>query len=137
MRLTTIIARWTVRITGAAQVLLGLAFWSGHALTLVRLHRAVGTLFVLALIVLAVVAITARARPGLAVVAIAWAILVPAFGMAQMRLVPGSAHWVIRLVHLLIGLAAMGFADRLARAVLGERRAGAESFPRGAATSAR
>lgn len=137
MRLTTTIARWTVRVTGWVQIILGLTFWSGHALTLVPLHQAIGTLLVVALLVVAVIAIATRARPGLGVVAIAWAILVPALGMVQMRLLPGSAHWVIRLLHLLVGAAAIGISERLAGAVLGERRAGAESIPRGAPASAR
>jgi hypothetical protein len=30
------------------------------------------------------------------------------------QLLPGDFHWVIKLLHLLVGIAALGLADRLA-----------------------
>jgi hypothetical protein len=36
---------------------------------------------------------------------------------------PGSAHWVIRLLHLLVGLAAMGLGERLGERIRAERPA--------------
>jgi len=44
-----------------------------------------------------------------------WGLVLPAFGMMQMNLLPGSWHWVIRTVHLLTGLVAMRLGDLLFR----------------------
>ena len=34
--------------------------------------------------------------------------------MSQTRLLPGDAHWVIQVLHLLIGIGAMGLGQGLA-----------------------
>jgi hypothetical protein len=39
------------------------------------------------------------------------------FGMAQTTLLVGSAHWAVRLAHLLVGLATIGRAESLTKAV--------------------
>lgn len=131
MRPATNIARWVVRITGPALVLLGLAFWLGYARTLVPLHMALGGLLDLGLLVLAVVAFIAGARRGLAALGLVWVLVLPALGMAQMSLLPGPSHWIIRVLHLVVGLAAMGIADRLARGVLGSRERAADAVAAG------
>lgn len=121
MKLTNI-ALWTVRVTGPVQVVLGLLFWSGHALTLVSFHMAIGMLFVLGVLVLAGAAAWARLGLVPVVVSIALGLVIPVFGIAQTRLLPGPAHWVVRLTHLLIAIAAMGVAARLARFTLAHPR---------------
>jgi hypothetical protein len=123
MRTATLVARWIVRIAGIVQLVLGVLFWTGHALGLIPLHMATGVLVVLGLWTLAILALVARVRPGLAAFAILWGIALPAFGMAQMGILPGPWHWVIRTIHLVMGLAALGTADALATHVLGSRRA--------------
>ena len=121
MKLTNI-ALWTVRVTGLVQVVLGLMFWSGHALTLVSLHMLIGMLFVLALLVLAGTAAWARLGLVPVVLSIALGLVIPVLGMTQTRLLPGPAHWVVRLTHLVIAMAAMGVAARLARSTLSHPR---------------
>jgi hypothetical protein len=39
--------------------------------------------------------------------------------MTQRGLMVGSAHWVIQVLHLLVGLIAMGIGDNLARRIKG------------------
>jgi hypothetical protein len=51
---------------------------------------------------------------GLAAFAIAWGLLVAGVGMTQQGLLPGDLHWIVRVMHLVIGLAAMPIAERLA-----------------------
>ena len=41
----------------------------------------------------------------------------------QMQLLPGSFHWVVKVVHLLVGMAAMGMARRPAVRLGGTGRA--------------
>jgi hypothetical protein len=122
MQIATTTAQWVVRLTGATQVALGLLFWNGRALTLVPVHMMVGLGFVLGLWVLAGLAARAGVRPGLVLVAALWGIAVLALGITQGRLLPGPAHWVVAVLHLLVGFAAMALAALLA-AQIGKRQA--------------
>ncbi len=45
----------------------------------------------------------------------------PILGLTQNQLLPGSWHWVIQLVHLLVGLGAMGQGEGLARRIKAAR----------------
>lgn len=103
-----------MRAAAAVQLILGIGFWTGHWANLVNLHMAIGMLFVLALWVIAGIALARRRAPGLAVVALLWGVLVAAIGMTQRGILVGDLHWVIRVVHLVVSLAAMPFAERLA-----------------------
>jgi hypothetical protein len=115
-------ARWVVRIAGVVQIVLGLLFWSGNAVTLVPVHILLGLLLVLGLWTLAFFAARAGVQPGFVVVVVLWGLLLPVFGLTQDRLLPGDAHWVIRLLHLLVGLAAIGQGEGLgARMAQGRR----------------
>src|SRR5437773_11752686 len=101
------------RLFGITAVVLGLLFWAGYARGWIGLHMAVGSGMVLSLFVLAVVALRSHARPGLVVVAIGWAFLVPILGVMQTRLLPGPLHWVIQVLHLVVSGAAIGLASAL------------------------
>ena len=114
MRTATIIAQWIVRLTGVTQVALGLLFWTNRALTLVPLHMAIGLTFVLSVWALAGLAARAGVRRGLVVLAALWGILVLGLGITHGRLLPGPAHWIVKVLHLLVGIAAMALAARLA-----------------------
>lgn len=110
----TNIAQWAVRLTGVTQVVLGLLFWTGRAFGLVTLHMAIGMVFVAGLWVLAGLAARAGLRRLIVAASVAWGILVPVFGILQRRLLLGPMHWVVEVLHLLIGVAAMALAARLA-----------------------
>ena len=102
-----------VRLSGLILIVLGLLFWSGHSLNLVPAHVWVGLVFVLLLWILAAMSLRVKGSAGLAVGAIVWGLVVAALGMGQVRLLPGNAHWLIELLHLLVGLGAIGLAERL------------------------
>ena len=113
MRITTTVARWVVGVTGVTQVALGVLFWGGRAYSLVPLHMAIGLAFVLAVWTLAALAARAGVKRGPVVLGALWGIVVLALGMTQGRLLLGPAHWVVKLLHLLVGVAAMALAARL------------------------
>lgn len=117
MRTTTTIALMVVRLFGVILLVLGGLFWAGNALQLVGTHMLIGVLFVLALWVLSGVAAATRQSGGLVASGFIWGIVVLALGMMQKSLMPGSAHWVIQVLHLLIGLIAMGLGERLAAGI--------------------
>jgi hypothetical protein len=116
-------ARWIVRLTGITQVALGLLFWTGRAVWLLPLHMAVGALFVIALLALVGLVAWAGLRPAFAAFAAAYALAIPVFGMTQARLLPGPGHWIVQLLHLLVGIGGMILAMRLARHVREHPRA--------------
>lgn len=115
-RLATI-ALWTIRVTGPLLVTLGVLFWTGRAFGLLPLHMSIGLLFVFALLLLAAVAARAGVRRTQVVLTVATALLIPLVGMTQTRLLPGSWHWLVKVVHLLIGIAGMVVAARLGGAI--------------------
>jgi len=114
MMITTTLAQMLVRITGLIQIVLGVLFWTGNALNLVPVHLISGLLMVLGLWVLAVTASLAGVGVWQVVLAIVWGFLTLLLGYWQVDLVPGSSHWLIQALHLLIGLAAIGQAETLA-----------------------
>jgi hypothetical protein len=107
------VAGWGVRLTGMTQVLLGILFWTGHALPLIGLHMLIGMTFVIALLVLVVVAARSGLRLPLVLLAAGYSLFVPVFGMMHARLLPGPGHWIIQAAHLLVGFGAMLIAARL------------------------
>ncbi|HEU4631100.1 MAG TPA: hypothetical protein VFS08_15215 [Gemmatimonadaceae bacterium] len=133
MRRATVITRWIVRLAGIVQIVLGLLFWTRHALSLIPVHMLVGTIVVLGLWTLAGLAVRAGAGAGLAVLAVALGIALPVVGMTQGRLLVGSLHWIIQVVHLLLGLGALRLAEGLAEVALRRGAVDGASGVRGAA----
>jgi hypothetical protein len=122
MRTATVVLMWIVRVAGIVQILLGLSIWVGPGLRYFPIHIQIGFLVVAGLWILAVLALVARGRPALVGFAFLWGLALPAFGMAQAEILVGPLHWIIRVVHLLMGLIALGTADALAKHVLATRR---------------
>ena len=117
MKTAATIAQMLVRVAGLTQIVLGVLFWTGNALALIPVHMLLGSVLVLLLWFLAGVSIWAGVSRGRAALAIVWGVIVVALGMTQNQILPGSAHWVVQVVHLLVGLAAMGMAERLAAGI--------------------
>ena len=114
MRSTITAIQMAVRVVGVVQLVLGLAFWTGNALGLVDLHQLIGILIVLGLWTQAVLAARAGVQPGMAAAAAVGGLIVIVVGLTQRDLLPGSAHVVIEVLHLLLGVGAVGLADGLA-----------------------
>jgi len=110
-----------IRLLFVLQLLLGLCFWFGKALGLVPLHMGLGMVFVLLLWILAIVGFMARVGPALPVLLLVWGLVVAWLGMVQRTLLVGDQHWVIRVAHLLVVMAAMPLAERLATSIKAPR----------------
>ena len=136
MRATTNIGLWLVRVTGTLQLAFGALFWTGHAYRYVPLHIINGLVFVLTLWTVAVLALVARTHRRLAAFALFWGFALPAFGITQATVLIGPMHWIVRVVHFLMGFAAMAMGGMLGQAVLAAGPArGAESEPERALVS--
>jgi hypothetical protein len=121
------IAQGWVLGSGLVVLLLGLLFWSGHALQLVTLHLVLALTLVLALYTLAVIGAATRAPIRMWAMGFVWVLLVPSLGIGQLAIFPyvgGPAGiTAIRALHLLFGLAAIGTGYGLGAAIRRETRA--------------
>jgi hypothetical protein len=107
--------RILMRLSITVLLVLGILFWTGHAYELVQLHMAFGLIFVLGLWTLAALGLNRGMPAGVAVAAGVLGLAVLGLGMTQARLLPGSMHWLVQVVHLLLGLGTMGFAEKIAK----------------------
>lgn len=128
MKSVTLIARSLLSLFGIALVVLGILFWTGHALSLLPLHMLLGGLFVLCMWALAIVGFLVPGSRGFALVVLIWSLVVPALGVTQLSLLPGAGHWLIQVLHLLVGIIAMGLGHSLARRI-GRRAADGSGVP--------
>ena len=117
MKTATTIIQVLIRLLGLIMIVLGLLFWTGNALTLIPVHMLLGMTLVLLLWTQAVLAARAGAGASLVALGLVWGLVVVALGMMQNRLLPGEFHWVIKVLHLLVGIAALGLAERLAGSI--------------------
>jgi hypothetical protein len=105
------------RLLVVVQLVMGVAMWMGQGAGFVNAHMGLGLLFVVLVIALAAMAGAAGAPKSLVWVTVIWGIITVAVGMGQMRVMVGESHWIIRLVHLFLGLGMQGQAERIGRAL--------------------
>jgi hypothetical protein len=103
-----------LRVLVAVQLVVGIALWTGHGYSMVGMHMAIGIVFVVLLWSIAIIALVKRQRMGLGLLALVWGVIIVAVGMTQQRVLPGDLHWIVRVLHLVISVAAMPIAEKLA-----------------------
>jgi len=117
----TRICRWIVRLGGVFQLVTGAMLWFGSEPSWAPHHMEVGVLFTIALWLLALMGGFSDVTPRLVGVGMVWGLVVMVLGFSQSILLQGSLHWLVRGVHGLVGLAAMGLAEALGAAILRAR----------------
>ena len=124
MSMTATIAQWVVRITGVLLLILGLLLWTRDVpASLVPVHILLGVLMVLALWLLAATAWQQGVPLGMCVGVAILGLITLVFGLTQTSLLQNELHWIVQLVHLLLGMAAVGkpeengYAARLMRTI--------------------
>ena len=113
-------------LAGLLALISGVLFWTGTALNLMALHMLLGFLAVGALWVIGLA--QAFAQHGSWVIA-AGALIVGAvmivIGMMQASLLPGEFHWIIQIIHLVLGILTIGIGhmatSRYRKASVGEQ----------------
>jgi len=101
-----------LRVFGTLALILGLLFWVGIGLNLIAVHMVLGLLVVLLLWIIGVG--QAFSKDGswmLAIGALALGAIVLVFGLRQSALLVGPLHWVIQVLHLLLGVLAVGIGQ--------------------------
>jgi hypothetical protein len=108
---------YLIRVAGASALILGLAFWAGKLTGLVTLHEAFGAGVVFGVWALAIFAFRKGVSVNLVAGAALWGVLTVVVGIGQTQLLIGEFHWVVQVIHLLVGLGAIAMGAVLARAV--------------------
>ena len=103
------IASIVLSFAGLLALILGLLFWTNSALTLIQMHMLLG---LLAVSCLWVIGIGQPFFAGGSWLIAAGAVVVGAamvtLGLTQSALMVGQFHWVIRIIHLVLGLLVIG-----------------------------
>jgi hypothetical protein len=120
----TVAMNWIVRLAGLVVVILGLLFWFGRFLELLPLHMLLGLVLVAALWLIASLAILKGVMSAFGIFALGWGAAVIALGMTQDSLLLGDAHWIVKAVHLLVGISVIFLAQRLSKALQRTLRSG-------------
>ena len=114
--------RWVARLVGVSALILGIILWTG-SLGPLKIHIFTGFIMSITMLLIGLVGFFARVKPALPIIAIAWALLLPYVGFAQFKLFPGPGHVAIQVIHLLIGICAIGIAEALATKIKRQARA--------------
>lgn len=112
------LVRVLLRAVFLVQLALGLTFWTGNLLVAVPFHIFNGVLLVVLVEAQALLAAPLGLARPLALLTMVWGFLVVAFGLTHAGILPGALHWIVEIAHLVVGVAAIGLAERLARVVL-------------------
>lgn len=107
------ILQMTVRIVGVALIILGILVWPGTRDGLIPVHTVLGVILVLALFGLAAQAARAGVNAKGVWLAVVWGLVTAALGVTQQNLLGGASHWVVQVLHLFLGLGAIGIAELL------------------------
>jgi hypothetical protein len=117
MRIAATALQWLVRLAGVTQLALGALFWTGNQMQLIPVHMQVGLTLVVSLWALAILGWAAGVSKVRAVLALLWGLITIVLGFAQSGLLPGDLHFLVQVIHLLVGVAAIGQAEMLARGI--------------------
>ena len=102
-----------VRVLGLILLVLGFMFWSGHSFEYIPVHMRLGEILVTLLWIIAAMGLRAGVKAGLVLGAMFYGLIVVAFAFRMGTLLPGGAHEVIRVVHLLLGVGAIGLVEMI------------------------
>ncbi len=100
---------------GGLLLVLGIVFWTGNGYQLIGVHVALGAVFIVSLWTIIAIAARSGVPTGIVAFASGWSVVVVVLGMMQEELVPGSWHWSIQALHLVISMGAIWWGRRLAR----------------------
>ncbi len=115
MNILVRVAAMGVRIFGAIVLVLGIIFFFASNLTdnntVLLIHITSGVIVALSVIVLGSAQAMRGGSPGLAAGAIVLGIAAYFFGLYQANILPDNGHWIIEILHLVIGIALIGLGE--------------------------
>jgi hypothetical protein len=100
---------WILRIAGTVALVLGLLIWTLQ-LDIINVHMLFGLIVTLALLVISFLATFTRGLRLLGIIGIVYAFILPLLGVNQETLLVGDLHWLIQVIHMLVGIGALALA---------------------------
>lgn len=110
--MTARILQIVVGLAGLCALVLGLIIWIAHV-DLTDIHMLFGLLVTLGLLVMSILALTARELRIWSIVGIVYAIILPIFGVSHDNMLTGNPHWLIQTLHTLVGIGALALTGLL------------------------
>ncbi|MBE3558163.1 MAG: hypothetical protein IMW89_02935 [Ktedonobacteraceae bacterium] len=101
-----------VGLAGLCALVAGLFIWIAHS-GLTDIHMLFGLLVTLGLLAMSIIALTASGLRIWGTVGIVYALILPIFGVMQSSMLTGNLHWLIQILHLLVGIGAMALTGTL------------------------
>jgi hypothetical protein len=95
-----------VGLAGLCALVLGLFIWIANS-DLTDIHMLFGLLVTVGLLVMSIIALTARGLRIWGIVGIVYALIVLIFGEVHSNLLVGNLHWLIQALHTLVGIGAI------------------------------
>ena len=111
------IAIMVLRLAVLFNLITGILFWKGNADPLQIVHIIVGILAVISLWTLGIMQGLRGGSFGLALATFVVGFLLALVGLFQKNWLPEATsanHWIIQVIHLVLGLAAIGLGERVA-----------------------
>jgi len=93
-------------VAGLGALTLGLLFWIAN-IDLLNIHMLLGLIVALSLLVMSIIAVSTSGMRIWGIVGILYAVIVPIFGLRQATLLIGDLHWIIQVLHMLVGIGAI------------------------------
>src|SRR5437899_309577 len=108
------IAVMVLRIAVLVALVMGIIFWTGNLENLQLVHMLIGFIVVLSLWVIGLAQGFIKGGSfGLAVATFIVGLLLAIVGLYQQQWLLGSSHWIIQVIHLLLGLSAIGLGETI------------------------
>jgi len=107
--------RWCARISGLLALVIGLLLSRMPMAVLFHLHMTLGGLVVVSLLLCALLAM-GKVPAAKAAAGIGWAVVTLLVGLRQNELLPGSMHWLIEVLHAVLGIGAIGLTEMIGAA---------------------
>ena|SRR5579859_4298860 len=108
------IAVMVLRIAVLATLILGILFWTGNAINLIPIHMLIGIIVVLSLWTIGLAQGFMKGGSfALAAATFILGLILAIVGLYQQSWLAGSAHWVIQVIHLLLGLSAIALGEMI------------------------
>lgn len=104
--MTARILQIIVGIAGLCALVAGLFIWIAD-LDLIDIHMLFGLLVILGLLAMSIIALTVRGLRIWGLVGIVYAFVTLIFSGLQSTMLIGDAHWLIQMLHLLLGISAI------------------------------
>jgi hypothetical protein len=105
-----------LRVAALLALILGILNWANHPLGSILIHMFLGFIVVLTLWILGGAIVSSKGGTGLGIGAFVLGLIVLLWGLFQTRILPepNSVHWIVQVIHLIIGLSAIGMGEAIA-----------------------